>query len=187
MTGDRVCWYKAHMATKNIQQEIQDRIESFVNELSGLVRQAGLAAVHEALAGDTAPKRDGRSRKKRSAPARRKAVKRVARKLGKRAKRSTAQVEAVAARILSHVKANEGTGVTEMGAALRMTPKEMRLPILRLVADKKLKTSGARRGTKYHAAGRSTGAKKKASKKRSKKKAVRSKTKGAGRKGGKKK
>ena len=65
-----------------------------------------------------------------------------------------------------------------MTSALRMTPKEMRLPILRLLAEKKLKTTGQRRGTKYHAAGRSTGAKKKkTSKKRATKKTAKRKTK----------
>jgi hypothetical protein len=52
-----------------------------------------------------------------------------------------------------------------------MTPKDMRLPILRLLETKKLRTTGQRRGTKYHAGGRSTGVKKKrASKQRSTKK-----------------
>lgn len=189
-------WYNAPMAKNNIQEQIQDRIESFVGELTGLVRQAGLEAVQEALGAGTPPKRRGRRKKTRKAPARRKVVKRKATKAtkaGKRAKRSTTQVDEVSARILSHVKAHQGTGVTEMGLALHMTPKDMRLPILRLLETKKLKTTGQRRGTKYHAGGRSTGVKKKraskqrSTKKRSAKKTGRRKTKRTGKTASKKK
>jgi hypothetical protein len=64
-----------------------------------------------------------------------------------------------------------------MGAALDMTPKEMRLPILKLLADKKLKTTGQRRGTKYHAGGRGTAKKQKPAKKRATKKTTKRKAK----------
>lgn len=147
------------MPNNIIEKQIQDRVEGFVAELSELVKQAALEAVHGALGGGTAPVRRGRPRKSSRAPARRGAVKRKASKTGKRVKRSAVQVDAVAARILNHVKANAGTGVTEMSAALGLTPKEMRLPILKLLADKKLRTVGQRRGTKYHAAGGGPGRK----------------------------
>jgi hypothetical protein len=164
------------MARNNIEKQIQERIEVFVAELSGLVREAALGAVQEVLGGGAAPRR-GRPRTTSKAPARRSAALRKPSKSGKRAKRSGNQVEAVAETILAHVKANAGTGVTDMGAALGMTPKEMRLPILKLLADKKLKTTGQRRGTKYHAGGRGTATKKKASKKRATKKTTKRKAK----------
>jgi len=159
------------MGHVNIQEQIQDRIQSFVNELTGLIRQAGLEAVQEALGGP-APKRRGRPRKAKKAPARRKTVKRKAKKTGKRAKRSGAQVDAVATRVLAHVKKKPGQSVTEIAKALRRTPKDLQLPIQRLIADKKLRTTGQRRGTKYIAAGRGAGKKKKVAKKRTTKKAA---------------
>ena len=58
-----------------------------IYKLSGIIRQAGLEAVQEALGGVAAPKRRGRPRKAKKAPDRRKAVKRKAKKSGKRAKR----------------------------------------------------------------------------------------------------
>ena len=173
------------MAHVNIQKQIQDRVQSFVNELTGLIRQAGLEAVQDALGG-VAPKRRGRPRKAKKAPARRKAVKRKAKKTGKRAKRSGAQVEAIAARVLAHVKKKPGQSVTEIAKTLRRTPKDLQLPIRKLIADKKLRTTGQRRGTKYFAAGRGAGKKKTVVKRRATKKAIRRKTKRAGTKGSRK-
>ncbi len=169
------------MAHTTTQKQIQDRVQSFVNELTGLIRQAGLEAVQEALGGAAAPKRRGRPKKAKRAPARRKAVKRKAKKTGKRAKRSGAQVEAIAARVLAHVKKKPGQSVTEIAKTLRRTPKDLQLPIQKLIAGKKLRTTGQRRGTKYFAVGRGAG-KKKVAKKRATKKAARRKTKRAGKK-----
>ena len=158
------------MAHVNIQKQIQDRVQSFVNELTGLIRQAGLEAVQEAMGGAAAPKRRVRPRKTKKAPARRKAVKRKAKKTGKRAKRSGAQVEAIAARVLAHVKKKPGQSVTEIAKTLRRTPKDLQLPIQKLIAGKKLRTTGQRRGTKYFVGGRGAGKKKKVAKKRTTKK-----------------
>ena len=141
----------AHVLT---EKQVQDRVQSFVNELTGLIRQAGLEAVQEAMGGAAAPKRRGRPRKTKKAPARRKAVKRKAKKTGKRTKRSGAQVEAIAARVLAHVKKKPGQSVTEIAKTLRRTPKDLQLPIQKLIAGKKLRTTGQRRGTKYFAGGR---------------------------------
>ncbi len=173
------------MGHVNIQKQIHDRVESFVNELSGLVRRAALEAVQDALGG-AAPKRRGRPRKAKKAPARRKAVKRKAKKTGKRAKRSGAQVDAVAARVLAHVKKKPGQSVTEIAKTLRRTPKDLSLPIQKLIADKKLRTTGQRRGTKYFAAGRGAG-KKKVVKKRATKETARRKTTRAGKRRSRKK
>ena len=164
------------MTHVDTQKQIHDRIQSFVNELGGLVRQAALEACQEALGGVAAPKRRGRPRKTKKAPARRKAVKRKAKKTGKRAKRSGAQVEAISVRVLAHVKKKPGQSVTEISKALRRTPKDLQLPIRKLIADKKLRTTGQRRGTKYFAAGRGAG-KKKVAKKRATKKATKRATK----------
>ncbi len=171
------------MAHVNTEKQTQDRVQSFVNELTGLVRQAALEAVQEALGGVAAPKRRGRPRKAKRAPARRKTVKRKAKKTGKRAKRSGAQVEAIAARVLAHVKKKPGQSVTEIAKTLRRTPKDLQLPIRKLIADKKLRTTGQKRGTKYFAGGGGAGAskKKRAGKKASKKKARRTKAKKTGR------
>ncbi len=142
------------MAHTTTQKQIQDRVQSFVNELTGLIRQAGLEAVQEALGGVAAPKRRGRPRKTKKALARRKPVKRKAKKTGKHTKRSGAQLEAVATRVLAHVKKKPGQNATEISKALRRTPKDIQHPLRKLIAGKKLRTTGQRRGTKYFAGGR---------------------------------
>ena len=158
------------MAHVNTEKQTQDRVQSFVNELTGLVRQAALEAVQEALGGVAAPKRRGRPRKTKKALARRKPVKRKAKKTGKHTKRSGAQLEAVATRVLAHVKKKPGQNATEISKALRRTPKDIQHPLRKLIADKKLRTTGQRRGTKYFAGGgRAVASKKKrAAKKASK-------------------
>ena len=52
------------------------------------------------------------------------------------------------------VKAHPDQGITQIARSLRRTSKDLRLPVQKLLAEKKLKTTGQRRGTKYHAAGR---------------------------------
>jgi len=80
-------------------------------------------------------------------------------------------VDATAAKVLAHVRANPGQNVGEIRAALGASSKELQLPVQKLIAAKSLRTTGQRRGTRYFAGGRG-GAKKKAGrrgKRRSKK------------------
>ena len=129
------------MATPTLDQEIQSRIQSFLAELSHLVKKSALEAVQEALeTRGTAPQRRGPGRPRKAArPARR----------GKRAKRSTEEVDAMAARVLTQVRAKQGQRLEEIGRAMKMPTKGLKLPIQKLLALKKLKTKGQKRGTQY--------------------------------------
>ena len=146
------------MPKNTLDREIRSCVDSFVGDLTGLVKQAAMESVQEALGGTVAPRRrgPGRPRKtaKKGSPRR------------KRVRRSSGDLDATAARILSYVKANPGSGVTEIAASLRRTSKDLRLPILKLLEEKKLRTTGQRRGTRYHAGGRRGPAKRKATRKR---------------------
>ena len=159
------------MAANLIEREIRACIDSFVDDLSALVNTAAIEAVQEALGGGAGRRRRGPGRPRKTAS-----------KPGKRIRRSSDDLEASAARILSHIKANPSSGVTEIAAALRKTSKDLRLPIQKLLEEKKLRTTGQRRGTKYHVTGQggspdtvSIGKKPR----RSKAKAKRKKTKGS--------
>ena len=157
------------MPSKNLDQQIRSHVDTLVAELTELVREEALRTVQEALGGAaSAPRRrrPGRPRKK---------AKRTRRKTArKRVRRSSADVGALADRILAHVKAHPGRGITEIARSLRRTSKDLRLPVLKLLAKRKLKTTGQRRGTKYHPAGRggATTRKKAAKRKATKKKRV---------------
>ena len=159
------------MPKNTLDREIRACVDAFVEDLTTLVKQAAMESVQEALGGTVAPRRRGPGRPRKTAK------KRGTRK--KRIRRTSGDVDAIAAKVLSHVKANPGSGVTEIAASLRTTSKDLRLPILKLLEEKKLRTTGQRRGTKYHAGGRRgpvTRKRKAAKKKARKKKRVAKKT-----------
>ena len=155
------------MAKSDNDARIRACVDSFVEQLSALVRQAALQSVQEALvaAGAPAPARRGRPRKKATAPARRASK--------KRGRRSSAAVSKTTDAALTFVKANPNCSVGEIGAGLGLTTKDLRLPLMKLLADGKLRTTGQKRGTRYHAGG--GGRKKKAKRKAGRKKATRKK------------
>ena len=153
----------------NTERAIQAHVDALVRDLTAMIRESALQTVQQALGGPVARKRGpGRPRGTRKAKAKKRRAKR------KRIRRSSEDVEALASRILGHVKANPGQGVTEIARALRRTSKDLKLPIQKLLAEKKLKTKGERRGTKYFAGGRGGGTRKRKATK--KKRAARKKT-----------
>lgn len=131
----------------NTNQQIESKVQAFVQELSGLVRIAALEAVAAAL-GERAA---GTARRGRPKGSKNKATRMAPRasRGGKRAKRTPEQVEQMGARVVDHVKKNPGQGVEGIAKALKVPSKELQLPIIRMLAAKKLRTTGQRRGTKY--------------------------------------
>ena len=69
----------------------------------------------------------------------------------KRAKRASADVDATAAALLTYVAANEGQSIEQIGKGMGVATKELKLPVIKLLEAKKLKTKGQKRGTKYFA------------------------------------
>lgn len=146
------------MAKNHLDSQIRACINSFVDELSTLVKQAAVESVREALGGPSTPARRGPGRP-------RKATDVISRPARRRKRRSSEAVDSAAKRILAQIQTNPGQGVGEIGAALRLTSKALRLPILKLLEDKKIKTTGQRRGTKYFTVGAGGAATKKTTKK----------------------
>jgi hypothetical protein len=141
------------MATPNLDSEIQSRIQTFLGELSLLVKRQALEAVHEALStgGAMTPARRGPGRPRGSGkrgPGRPPKVGRPAR-AGKRAKRTSEAVEAMAARVLAQIRSKQGQRLEEIGRAMKMPTKGLKLPIQKLLGSKKVRTKGAKRGTRY--------------------------------------
>ena len=122
-------------------QQIRDRIEEFVNQLSQLVRQTALDSVRDAL-GDGAGGGRGRGRGRGRA-----AVGRGAR--GKGEKRSSDQIAETTKAVVSYVRKHPGQGVEAIAKGLGTVTKELTLPIRKLVAERQLKTKGQKRATKY--------------------------------------
>ena len=135
------------MATPTLDQDIQSRIQSFLGELSVLVRKSALEAVHVALGEGAAPSRRGRPQK-----AMRRARRAVAR-TGKRVRRSAEDLAQIATRVMAHVKTNAGHRLEEIGRALKTDTAILKRPIANLLAARKLRTKGQKRGTMYFAGG----------------------------------
>ena len=131
-----------HMKQISIDREIRARIESFLAELSNLVKSSALEAVQSAL-GSSTP----------AAPAAAPAAAPRARpgKRGKRGKRSSDQVNAAAQSLLEYIQANPGQRLEQIGKGMKLPTKGLKLPIQKLIADKAISTEGQRRGTKYSA------------------------------------
>lgn len=135
------------MARQTAQQdEIQSLVESFASELTALVRRTTIEQLQQALgdfSGGATPVakrtvrvvRMGRSAKK-----------------GSGGKRTPEQVHAFGETLYAFIKKSPGQRGEQIAAALKTDVKTMRLPLLRLIADKKVKTKGQRRGMTYFAA-----------------------------------
>jgi hypothetical protein len=137
--------------------EIQQLIQTFVTQIEAAAKKAAIEQVLASLGGSAAPARRGRgpgrpkgSTNKPAAAANSGAAIKPVRK-GKR--RSAEDVEAMGGTLLDYVKANPGQRADEIAKALRTDVGTMRLPMQALLAAKKVKTQGQRRGTKYFVAG----------------------------------
>ena len=149
-----------------ITQQIESRVQSFVTEITTLVRTAAIDSVGAALGASSTPAKRGPGRPKgyspkaakakaASAPASAKIPARPTRG-GRRLRRSSEDVEAISAKFLAFVKGNDGKRLEEISKGLGINTADLKLPAQKLLAAKSVKTSGQKRGTKYHVAGGGT-------------------------------
>jgi hypothetical protein len=159
------------------QQDIRALVDQFVSDLSTHVREQALETVRAALGDGAARRGPGRPRKagKRGPGRPRKAAARRGpgrpRKAAGRVRRSSADLEATADKLLAHVRANAGQRLEEIGRELDTPTAGLKRPIQMLVAEGKLRTEGQKRGTRYFAGRR--GGKKTAGRKRTRRAARR--------------
>jgi hypothetical protein len=138
------------MANQTLDTEIQSRISAFLDELSGLVKRQALEAVHEALSGADAPRRGpGRPRKVTVRRGRRPRAMAKRGVNGGRVRRSPEDLAKIQAQVMSAVRSKQGQRLEEIGRALKTDTGVLKRPVALLLAAKKLKTTGAKRGTKY--------------------------------------
>jgi hypothetical protein len=119
------------------EAQIQARIVEFVEELYNLARLSTLDSLRAVLEG-SAPVRRGRP---------------AGAKGGAGRARTAGNVEDAAARIVAHVKGNDGQGIAAIADATRVALPLAKKAVLQLLASGALKKSGVRRGTVYHAGG----------------------------------
>ena len=115
-----------------IEAQIKERIQSFVSELDVLVRKSTLDALRGVLDAGAAPGRGrGPGRPKGSGG-------------------GSGNVEGASAKIVAHVQANDGQGVSEVASGAGVSLKVAKKVIIKLLASGQLKKTGQKRGTKYH-------------------------------------
>lgn len=132
------------MANTDVNQQIRDRIQAFVNELSELVKQATLESVQEALQGtysQPTARKGGRKSSGMASPGRR----------PKGGKRTPEELEALVAKLLRHIQTNPGQRMEQLAASLDIPSKELTLPIKKLLQENRLRTKGQKRATAYFA------------------------------------
>jgi hypothetical protein len=144
------------------ENQIRNRVDAFVNELSDLVREAALQAVADALKKgepSAAPARKAGRPAKAAAPVepeekkttrargRPAAAKGAKRRAGE--KRSPALLAQVTEQVFNHIKSNAGQGVEQIAKTLGTSTKELTLPIRKLLGEKKITSKGQKRATRY--------------------------------------
>ena len=134
----------------SFEQQINERVQSFVAEITELARRQALETLSSALAG--AGLLGGRGRGGRNGLGRRggRAAALVASAGGRR---SADQIDATCQALLGEIGDNPGQRIEQIGAAIGMRTKDLALPIRKLVAQKQIRTEGQRRATRYFPGG----------------------------------
>jgi len=136
------------MANTSVSEQVRARVESFVDELSELIRQSAMDTVKNALAGggDVATRR---GRRGAAGAGRGSAVPKITRSREKGAKRSPDELEKLTSQLLSHIKGNAGQRIEQIAQGMNVSTKELNLPAKKLLAKKAIKTKGHKRATQY--------------------------------------
>jgi hypothetical protein len=118
--------------------QIKERIAAFVDELDVLVRKSTLEALKSMLGDGASPK----SRRGRPAGS--------ARAPGRPRGRRPADLGDATSRIVDHVRANDGQGISAIATATGLDVKVAKKAAAKLLAAGALKKTGQKRGTVYH-------------------------------------
>jgi hypothetical protein len=130
------------MNSKSLDQEIRSRIDAFLSDVTLLLKRAALESVRAAL-GEAGRARRGPGRPPLGSGGRKRG--------GKRGKRSSAEVADMAERVLEYVRKNDGSRLEEISRGMGLASQELKLPVAKLLDGRQVRTTGRKRGTKYHA------------------------------------
>ncbi len=140
------------MQTADLDQQIRDRIEMFVQDLTALVRQSAVRAVTSAL-GESTVTRRGPGRPRSNGIAALAGGRRSGRPAGRRKgeKRAPEQLAALVDKLFALIKGKPGQRTEEIASTLGISTKELTLPAKKLIAEKRVSTKGQKRATRYFA------------------------------------
>jgi hypothetical protein len=127
----------------NFEQQINQRVQSFVAEITELARRQALETLSSALEGAGLI---GRGRGARNGAGRRG---RAALATTAGGRRSADQIDATCRALLDEIGSRPGQRIEQIGTAIGMRTKDLALPIRKLVGQKQIRTEGQRRATRY--------------------------------------
>ena len=125
--------------TASPNAEIESLVSEFTNNLSQVMRRSALQEVLAVLEGGAVAPKQGR---RRGRPA------------GAKNKGGRVDHEKMGERLLAHVKSNPGQRGEQIAAAVGSDVNTIRPAMKKLIAAKKVKTKGQRRGMYYFPTGR---------------------------------
>lgn len=152
-----------NISMDNMESQLKSRVDSFVADLSALIKKAALEAVSNALkegSSGGASKAAG-AKKRGPAPAPAKAAKApkaapaaaaAKRKAGQ--KRSPDEIAKTTDKLLQYITKNSGQRIEEIAKGVGSSTKELTLPVKKLLNDKKITAKGEKRATRYFLAGK---------------------------------
>jgi len=129
----------------NIDDEVLEAVESFVEQLKGLIQRAALESVQSALTGGSPSPVRGSKR----LPARAAAVASQGYEAG--SKRSPAELAALIKKLHGYIAKHPGLRIEKISAGLGLPTKALVLPVKRLISERKVATKGQKRATVYFA------------------------------------
>jgi DNA-binding transcriptional ArsR family regulator len=131
----------------NADARIRASIDAFIADLSELVRESALDAVRQALQqGGTTKSNGSAARASRTV-----GVRAIARARKQGAKRTPEELEQVTSALLDYVTKNPGQRIEEIASGMGMSTNDLKLPAKKLTGEKKVKTKGQKRATRYFA------------------------------------
>lgn len=126
-----------------IQQQVNQRIQGFVTEITELARKAAYETLSAALTPGAPVKGPARDLGLGSA------LRLRPRKSGKR---SPDEIAAAADRLLQYIRENPGQRMEAIAVALSSSTRELALPIKRLLRGRQIQVQGQKRATSYYPA-----------------------------------
>jgi len=128
----------------NIDDAVREAVESFVEQLKGLIQRAALESVQTALNGGSALSPRGASRE----------LGRGSLALERQqagSKRSPAELAVLIKKLHAYIAKNPGQRIEKIGTGLGVPTKALVLPVKRLISERKVTTKGQKRATLYFA------------------------------------
>ena len=128
----------------DLQRQINDRVAAFVSEITDIAREAAMETLSDALGSEQDRRRTGGLSNGRASvtPRRRSAG----------GKRAPHEIQRTAEALHAHVTANPGERMEDIARALGSTTRDLALPVKKLLSDKRIRTEGQKRATRYYPA-----------------------------------